>query len=82
MATSRPSRFPRVPYAAIRWRVGELHVGTADADVASFIESRMLAWLHSPRGFFRPSEIREARRYALQVHEDNRREYARVMGGM
>jgi hypothetical protein len=75
MAASRPSRFPRVPYAAIRHFVGELHVGTPDAEVAC-------EYAHRARlGGASRSEIVECVRYALAVHEDNRKLYAAVVSG-
>jgi hypothetical protein len=86
MATSRPSRFPNVPYAHIRWLVGALHVGDSDAEVSGEIESRLRRV--SLRGIRRAkvrglseSSIREGVRYALAVHEDNRKTYNRVMRG-
>jgi hypothetical protein len=86
MATSRPSRFPSVPYQLVRCIVGWQHVGTPDAELTALV-GRRLARI-TLRGIARktarklsPSEIREALRFALACHEDNRREYRRVMGG-
>jgi hypothetical protein len=86
MATSRPSKFPRIPYSHIRWLVGKLHVGDSDAEVSGEIESRMRRvtlrgiWRKTERKFTE-REIKEAVRYALACHEDNRKLYARVMRG-
>jgi hypothetical protein len=86
MATSKPSRFPNVPYAHIRWLVGALHVGDSDAEVSGEIESRLRRM--RLRGLKRvkvrglsESSIREGVRYALAVHEDNRKIYRQVMRG-
>lgn len=75
MATSRPSRFPRVPYSEVRWLVDRRHVGDAPEEVAADIEGRMR------KGTATESEIKEARRYAIEVHEENLKSYCRVMRG-
>jgi hypothetical protein len=86
MATSKPSRFPNVPYAHIRWLVGALHVGDSDAEVSGEIESRLRR--ATLRGIKRKTprklserEVREGVRYALACHEDNRKVYRQVMRG-
>jgi hypothetical protein len=75
MATSRPSRFPRVPYAAIRHHLGNVHVSTPDAEVEANMSRRALEAKATP------AEHRELVRYALAVHRENRQLFRRVMSG-
>lgn len=87
MAVSRPSRFPAVPYALIRMMVGNLSAALPDAEVASDIEKRMRRLKlngiarKTPRGLSE-REIKEAVRWGLQVHADNRKMYYAVVRGM
>jgi hypothetical protein len=83
MATSRPSKFPRVPYSSIRWLVGNFHVGDSPESVTKEIETRMKKARRGgeQRAHYTPSEIREAVRYALACHADNRKSYERLMLG-
>lgn len=84
MATSRPSKFPRVPYGAIRYHVGKFHVGTPAAEIAADVEkaarkaSRLRNFKHAKAT---EAEVRECVRYALAVHIDNRKAYRAVMRG-
>jgi hypothetical protein len=75
MATSRPSRFPRVPYSSIRQLVGWEHVSATDERIEGLITFRM------KRAGARPAEVREAVRYALDVHHENQDLFRRVVGG-
>lgn len=79
-AGSRPSKFPRVPYASLRWLVDRLHVGTPDAEVSTLIASR-IEKARAKGAAFSEAEARESVRFALAVHEDNRNTFRRVMRG-
>jgi hypothetical protein len=84
MATSRPSKFPRVPYSQIRFIVGKCRVSQDYEVVADEVERLMRKAHLNRKPEMKPvtaSEIREARRYARQVHFDNRQLYNRVMRG-
>lgn len=65
MATENPKRFPRVPYAHLRWLVDRRHVATAESVVAAEVVKRMA------KARATDEEIKEAVRYALDRHADN-----------
>lgn len=75
MATSRPSRFPRVPYGSIRRYVAQLHVSHEPLDLLADIAKR------ARRAHATDSETREAIRYALACHEENRQLFRAVTSG-
>jgi hypothetical protein len=87
MATSKPSKFPSVPYGSISWLVNRRHVSETPEEIASFIEKRLRRMTlnglarKTPRAFSE-SEIAEGRRYAKAVHADNCKLYNFVMGGV
>lgn len=62
-----------LPTGMIRWRVDQLHVGTPGVEVAREFWRRAAA---SPRPI-----KRAVVRYALRVHQQNRRLYRAVMRG-
>lgn len=86
MATSRPSKFPNVPYAMVRWLVGRVHVGTPNETVAADIERSMRGVKlkgirHKTVRVLSESSVKEAVRYALECHEENRKTHDAVMRG-
>ena len=68
-----------VPLFAIDHKLGNVHVGTPDADVVKLLE-RGVQDSQDPR--WTRSLIDEAIRYALWAHAENRAEYGYVMGGI
>ncbi len=69
------SRFPRIPYGAVRWLMGRVHVGTPDVQVVAEFAHR------SHGSGATPAEVCEVVRYALACHAENRNTYSVVMSG-
>lgn len=90
IAGSRPAKFPRVPYATIRWVIDRLHVGVEDKEVQEDMERRLAGRAFHAKSCppncknckaVSPDEVAECVRYALAVHAENRSTYRAVMLG-
>lgn len=68
-------KFPRVPYAGIRWLVGQKHVGTPNEEIAEEFVRRM------KKAGADEDEIAEAISYAVAVHRANLALYLAVDRG-
>ena len=68
-------KFPRVPYAAIRWMVGNIHVGKSNEDVADKVAERLR------KSGATADELAEAIEYAVAVHRSNRALYLVIQHG-
>lgn len=64
-----------IPKGAIFWLVGREHVSTPNLTIVRLLRNRMRGpeWTKAYR--------KEAYRYALEVHKQNRALYGYVMGG-
>lgn len=73
-----PTKSTKIPYGAIRWLVGNMHVSKSDESIAAEIRKR--ANPETDPGWT-PRRIEKAIEYAIKVHADNRHLYNCVMSG-
>jgi len=65
-----------VPKGSIHWIMGNVHVGTSDAEVEADIRRRLAKNKNVPE-----DQIVECVKYALACHKENRELYRAVMSG-
>ena len=70
------------PTRAIDRRLGRTHVATPMGDVAEMVRDAATEGAGASDARWTPTLIREAVRYALWRHAENRAAYAFVMGGV
>lgn len=68
------------PTRAITHRLGRTHVATSDDDIAQMIRDALDSYGREADARWTPALEREAIRFALWRHAENRAEYAWVMG--